>query len=119
MKKLHLTVFVTSIGDTSIWVPDDMDRETAIKYANQHMDEVALPRNLDPDGNSMVLDEENCDFEDVDDDGGDGDGCNGPDEDASGQPWKTCQKTGYCTVLGEHSNPTTFDCNRFCPDRPR
>ena len=116
MKKLHLTVFVTSIGDTSIWVPDDMDRETAIKYAHQHMNEVALPRNLDPDGNSMVLDEENCDFEDADkcdiSDGKD-------DPDVGKQPWQTCREAGYCTVLGKNSNPTVFDCDKFCPNRPR
>ena len=66
MKKLHLTVYVTSIGDTSIRVPDNLTVEEAIQYAKEHLSEVALPSNLDPDHGTMVLDEENCDFEDAD-----------------------------------------------------
>lgn len=107
MKKLHLTVYVTSIGDTSIRVPDNLTVEEAIQYAKEHLSEVALPSNLDPDHGTMVLDEENCDFEDA-------------DETATGdEPWQSCRQLGYCTVLGEHSNPTVFDCDQFCPNRPR
>lgn len=105
MKTLHLTVFVTSIGDTSIQVPDHMTLEEALQYAKEHMDEVALPSNLDPAHESMQLDEENCDFEDV------------PGDDEPAEPWQTCKERGYCPVLGEHSNSTVFDCDKFCPGR--
>lgn len=106
MKRLHLTVFVTSVGDTGIWVPDDMSLDEALQYAREHLNEVSLPGNLDPDRGSMSLDEENCDFEDA-------------DPDSAEQPWQTCRQKGYCTVLGEHSNPTVFDCDRYCPNRLR
>lgn len=64
MKTLHLTVFVTSIGDTSIQVPDHLTLEEALQYAMKHLDEVPMPNNLDPAHESMELDVENCDFED-------------------------------------------------------
>lgn len=64
MKTLHLTVFVTSIGDTSIQVPDHLSLDEALQYAMEHMDEVAMPSNLDPAHESMELDVDNCDFED-------------------------------------------------------
>lgn len=31
--------------------------------------------------------------------------------------WRDCASLGYCPVLGEHSNPTVFDCDKHCPDR--
>ena len=108
MKRLHLTVFVTSIGDTSILVPDNMSRDEALQYAKEHLHEVSLPGNLDPDQGSMTLDEDNCDFDEDDD-------C---DLEADDEPWQTCQQKGYCTVLGKHSSPTVFDCDRHCPNRP-
>lgn len=107
MKNLHLTVFVTSIGDTSIRVPDHFTLEEALQYAMEHLDEVPMPSNLDPAHESMTLDEENCDFEDE------------PGDDESPKPWQTCEKHGYCTVLGKYSNPTVFDCDKYCGDRPR
>lgn len=33
--------------------------------------------------------------------------------------WMACRELGYCPILGKHSNPTTFDCDRFCPNRKR
>ena len=37
MKTLHLTVFVTSIGDTSIQVPDHMTLEEALPVSYTHL----------------------------------------------------------------------------------
>lgn len=31
--------------------------------------------------------------------------------------WKECKDLGYCPILGEHSNPTIFDCEKLCPGR--
>lgn len=31
--------------------------------------------------------------------------------------WRRCKDLGYCPILGEHSNPTTFDCDHYCPGR--
>ena len=63
-KTLHLTVFVTGIGDTSIQVPAELDLDDAIRYAKEHIDEVRVPSNLDYSGGGMVLYLDNCDFED-------------------------------------------------------
>lgn len=92
MKTLHLTVFVTSIGDTSIQVPDHMTLEEALQYAKEHMDEVALPSNLDPAHESMQLDEENCDFEDV------------PGDDEPAEPCRPARSAA--TALYSASTPT-------------
>ena len=32
-------------------------------------------------------------------------------------PYLHCKQLGYCPVLGEHSNPTVFDCDKHCPGR--
>lgn len=91
----------------TIRVPDHLTLEEALQYAMEHLDEVPMPSNLDPAHESMTLDEENCDFEDE------------PGDDESPKPWQTCEKHGYCTVLGKYSNPTVFDCDKYCGDRPR
>ena len=31
--------------------------------------------------------------------------------------WRECKDLGYCPILGEYSNPTTFDCDNYCPGR--
>lgn len=31
--------------------------------------------------------------------------------------YPTCKELGYCPILGNHSNPTVFDCNKYCPNR--
>ena len=63
-KTLHLTVFVTGVGDTSIQVPEEMSLEEALKYAAEHADEIRMPSNVDFNSSNLVFDEDNCDFED-------------------------------------------------------
>lgn len=67
--------------------------------------ELEAAANARPLSQLTKLDEENCDFEDV------------PEADEPLEPWQTCRERGYCTVLGEHSNPTVFDCDKYCPGR--
>lgn len=31
--------------------------------------------------------------------------------------WLQCADLGYCPILGKHSNPTVFDCDKHCPGR--
>lgn len=33
------------------------------------------------------------------------------------QPYLHCKQLGYCPVLGEHSSPTVFDCDKHCSRR--
>ena len=62
MKKMHITMFVKSVGDSSIMVPDNLTIEEAIVYAKEHISEIHTPENLEFVDGSEELDEENCDF---------------------------------------------------------
>jgi divalent metal cation (Fe/Co/Zn/Cd) transporter len=64
MKRLHITLVYSVVGDTHLDVPDELSVEEAIEYAKEHMDYVRLPYNAEYIEDSEVLDEENCDFED-------------------------------------------------------
>lgn len=33
------------------------------------------------------------------------------------EAWRECKDLGYCPILGEYSNPTTFDCDHYCHGR--
>lgn len=62
MKRLNVTVQCMAVYNSSIEVPDDMTFEEAIKYANEHLDEIPC-NELEYVPDSDILDEENCDFE--------------------------------------------------------
>ena len=62
MKRLNVTVQCMAVYNSSIEVPDDMTKEEAIKYANQHLDEIPCGE-LEYVSDSDELDEENCDFD--------------------------------------------------------
>ena len=62
MKRLNVTVQCTAVYNSSIEVPDDMNREEAIAYAKEHLDKIPCGE-LDYVSNSDELDEENCEFE--------------------------------------------------------
>lgn len=64
MKKLHVPMYITSVGDTHLWVPENMTLEEAIKYAKEHISEIPTPFNLELCDGMESLDEDNCDFED-------------------------------------------------------
>lgn len=42
MKNLHVRVWCMGYYDSTIPVPDDMDKEAAFAYAKEHLDEVPL-----------------------------------------------------------------------------
>lgn len=39
------------------------------------------------------------------------------DNDDGENSWKICREIGHCPILGEHSNPTVFDCDTLCAAR--
>ena len=63
MKKLNVTMYLTSVGTSSIMVPDTLTLEEAIQYAKDHISEIHTPYNAEYVCDSDTLDEENCDFE--------------------------------------------------------
>lgn len=62
MKTLNVTVNCMAVYNSTIEVPDDMDIESAIQYAKDHISEIRLGT-LEYVSDSDELDEENCDFE--------------------------------------------------------
>lgn len=65
MKRLDITVNCMAVYNSFIDVPDDMDIDEAIKYAKEHLSDVLIPESLELVPDSDVLDEENCEFEDM------------------------------------------------------
>ena len=63
-RRLHLTIQCMAVYESGIDVPADMSLEEAIAYAKQHLKEVPLGT-MEYVQDSDVLDEENCDFEEV------------------------------------------------------
>ena len=66
MKRLDITVNCMAVYNSFIDVPDDMDIDEAIEYAKEHLSDVPIPEGLEWVPDSDVLDEENCEFEDMD-----------------------------------------------------
>lgn len=65
MKRLDITVNCMAVYNSFIDVPDDMNIDEAIKYAKEHLSDVPIPEGLEWVPDSDELDEENCEFEDV------------------------------------------------------
>lgn len=61
-KRLNLTVQCMAVYNSGIDVPDSMNLEDAIEYAKAHINEINVGE-MEYIGDSDVLDEENCDFE--------------------------------------------------------
>ena len=66
MKRLDITVNCMAVYNSFIDVPDDMTIEEAIEYAKEHLSDVPIPKGLEWVPDSDVLDEDNCQFEDMD-----------------------------------------------------
>lgn len=66
MKRLDITVNCMAVYNSFIDVPDNMDIDEAIKYAKEHLSDVPILEGLEWVPGSDVLDEENCEFEDMD-----------------------------------------------------
>lgn len=65
MKRLAVTVNCMAVYNSFIDVPDGMNIEEAIKYAKEHLSNIPIINELEYVSDSDELDEENCEFEDV------------------------------------------------------
>lgn len=63
-RRLNVTIACQAVYSSSIDVPADLSLEDALKYAKEHISEIPLT-SLEYIPDSDVLDEENCDFEDL------------------------------------------------------
>lgn len=59
-KILHLRVYCQAFYDSTIEVPEDMDLETAFRYAEEHIDEIPMT-NME-----YISDSDEVDSEDLD-----------------------------------------------------
>lgn len=64
MKKLAVTINCMAVYNSFIDVPDSMNIDEAIKYAKEYITKIPLGT-LEYITDSDELDEENCEFEDV------------------------------------------------------
>lgn len=64
-KKLNVVCTCMSYYTSSIEVPADYTLEQAIAYAKEHIDEIPIESDLEYIGDSDELDEEHCEFEQV------------------------------------------------------
>lgn len=64
MKKLNVTVICSAYYNSSIQVPDEMSLEEAIKYAKINIDKIPLGE-IGYISDSRILDEENCNFDQI------------------------------------------------------
>ena len=62
MKKLNVTIQCMAVYNSTIEVPDGMNLEQAIEYAEKNIDKIPLGV-LEYIPDSDVLDGENCDFD--------------------------------------------------------
>lgn len=65
MKRLAVTVNCMAVYNSFIDVPDSMDIDEAIKYAKEHLSDIPIINRPEYVSDSDELDEENCEFEDV------------------------------------------------------
>lgn len=63
MKKLHISMAYTFVGDTWIDVPDELTFEEAVEYAKEHIDNIPVASNAEYVPFSDSFEEEDCDFE--------------------------------------------------------
>lgn len=63
MKKFTITVLYTSVGTVTIDVPEEYTLAQAIQWAKENTDQISLPYNAEYVDGSLIIDEENCDFE--------------------------------------------------------
>lgn len=63
MKKFNITVLYTSVGTVTIDVPEEYTLAQAIQWAKENTDQISLPYNAEYVDGSLIIDEENCDFE--------------------------------------------------------
>lgn len=65
MKRLAVTVNCMAVYNSFIDVPGNMNIDEAIKYAKEHLSNIPIINGLEYVSDSDELDEENCEFEDV------------------------------------------------------
>lgn len=64
-EKIAVTVNCMAVYNSFIDVPDGMNIDEAIKYAKEHLSNIPIINGLEYISDSDELDEENCEFEDV------------------------------------------------------
>ena len=69
MKTLNVTIVCQAAYNSHINVPDEMTLEEAIKYAKEHLNECTIETELEYISDSDMLDEENCEFAELDEHG--------------------------------------------------
>lgn len=69
MKTLNVTIVCQAVYNSHINVPDEMTLEEAIKYAKEHLNECNIETELEYISDSDMLDEENCEFAELDEHG--------------------------------------------------
>ena len=64
MQKMFVPIDVKCSGIATIYVPDGLNQMQAIQYIKNNMRKLELPMDFDPDPDTIVIDEAECEFED-------------------------------------------------------